>query len=256
MPYLIKNRIVIAFFLFVLWLICLMIRSNSFFIYNFWTLTEAEIISSEKIIWESHHVINRVSFDIWLEKHEGETNTSCEEVFWLVNIPCYYNNWEIINIIYSKKNYNNFIIYNNTNRIMTYILFIWSIICIIIAIIMIYLFKKYSKYFSDMKKWKISTKELTGKVININPKWTSKNDIVEKHLLSWYFEININTGDPIFSNTYKSDIFKYRGKWITNEKEFIKYTNNVIRIWDKIKVHISLNNPKFYSIENIIIPKN
>lgn len=255
MPYFIKNKIVIAFFLFVVWLIYLMIRSNSFFLYTFWIPTKWEIISSERIIWESHNVINRVSFYIWLEKYEWKTTTSCEEVFWLIKTPCHYNNWDIINIMYSKKKYNNFIIFNNTNKTMTYILFIWAIICIIIAIIMIYLFRKYSKYFSDMKKWKVSVKELSGKIINIIPKWSNKSDIVEKHLLSWYFEVDINTGDPIFSNIYKSDIFEYKGKWITNEQEFINYTNNIIKIWDEIKVYISLNNPDFYYIKEITIPK-
>ncbi len=249
MQYFVRNKIIIAFLLVLLWLYLFLMKGNSFYLYVFWDTTQWTIISSYRIAWERDYH-NNVLFYIWDKTYTRETMTQCKDPLWFFKTKCFYKNRENVNIIYSKANQSNFIVYNTKDKIITYISFLLWILSVIISIIWIYLFRKYSTYLSRMKKWKIPTKILTGKVINIIPKLNKY-----KQLSSWSFQVTAFDEDIKNSNIYKSDIFEYKGKTITNKESFIQYTNNFVKKWDKLNVYISTYNPKFYYIKNIFIPK-
>lgn len=249
MQYVIRNRIIAAFLLLCLWLYLFLMKGNSFYLYNFWIKTQWIIMSSYRIAWERDYH-NNISFYIWDQTYTWETITQCSDPLWFLKTKCSYKNRENVNIIYSKKNQSNFIIYNNKDKIITRIASLLWILSVIVSIIWIYLFRKYSTYLSRLKKWKVPTKILTGKVINIIPELNKY-----KELSSWSFEVKVFDKDQKNSNIYKSDLFEYQDKPITNEESFIQYTNNFVKKWDRLNVYISIHNPKFYYIENISLPK-
>jgi len=149
-----------------------------------------------------------------------------------------------------------------------FIKIIFFIICFVVIIILIKRliikwFKK-TERISNLKKWKIPSREIIWIVKEIEI-MAGGTGLAWKYITTWY--ILVEWKNPITKKiqTYKSQTYTHKeyssnrpvtmmAERVTEkDKEAItQYINKYIKIGDKIKIKVSLEDPNDYIVEDII----
>lgn len=135
---------------------------------------------------------------------------------------------------------------------------IWIFIYIpLILIVWIIIYKEFSKRknISKLKSWEIQRLEINWNVKEIKYITNSKN-----HKITWWYIIvewvdSLTNEIRIYeweAHSYEDpDLRAFRLFWPLKKdiEELYKYVNQYIKVWDPIKIIVSLENPKIYYIE-------